>query len=1114
MTVRIGQVEIALAPGRIARRRLWNEAGRNDAGMHRIDIADMEDDTAPEIQLAGALIGDEIQRLAGWNSQGRERCAAPAKFAGKAERVIEGHRAVHVGGGECEGVHLFDHHGAENRMPRARQPALPSRMLRRAKSLAIHRPMLDPRFDPSEAEARLYEAWESAGCFKPSMDTAAEPYCIVIPPPNVTGVLHMGHALNHTLQDVLIRFERMRGKNVLWQPGTDHAGIATQMVVERQLAEAGGNESRASLGREEFVRRVWEWKEQSGGKIVGQDKRLGVSADWSRERFTMDDGLSAAVRKVFVELYNEGLIYRDKRLVNWDPHFQTAISDLEVENREVDGHMWHFKYPLAGGETYTYVEKDEDGNVTLEEERDYISIATTRPETMLGDGAVAVHPDDERYAPIVGKMVRLPLADRLIPIITDEYPDPAFGSGAVKITGAHDFNDHMVAKRHDLPMLRLLDEKGAMTDRDGAVPEKYVGMPRFGANGEKGAREVIVEDIIALGLMVTDTDPETGEETPRIENKKIMQPFGDRSGVVIEPMLTDQWFVNAEELSKEARAAVADGRADFIPENWSKTYFNWLDNIEPWCISRQLWWGHRIPAWYGPAVFENGVQSFEPDRIFVGLSEVEVIARAKEYYGQQCDVQFWPRSESNYGVQASSSSDDGNVISVRLKRDEDVLDTWFSSALWPFSTLGWPDETQELNTFYPGAVLVTAFDIIFFWVARMMMMGLKFGPKGEDGKPMVPFKDVYIHALVLDEKGQKMSKSKGNAMDPLELIDEYGADALRFTMARMAGMGRNIRLSKQAVEGNRNFSTKLWNAARFCQMNECANWEGELDPNSLTQPVNLWIVSEIKRAFDEATAGLEAYRFDDAAGAAYKFVWNTFCDWYLELIKPALNGEDEAAKAETRNVAGWALDQILKLLHPFMPFITEELWDKLSAHGPAREGFIMLQRWPDFGEDFASPEATEEMDWVIALITEIRSMRADLGVPPATKVPAALVNAGKPSEKRLKRHGDVIARLARLEDIRLERDVPGDAVSGVTGEATLALSIAEHIDIAEARKRLEKEIRSLDKDVTGLEKKLGNANFIERAPAEVVEENRERLADGKIRLDKLKSALSGLEKLG
>ncbi|MEM9739455.1 MAG: valine--tRNA ligase [Pseudomonadota bacterium] len=989
--------------------------------------------------------------------------------------------------------------------------------------------MLDSRFDPAAAEPRLYKRWEEEGCFKPSMDTAAEPYCIVIPPPNVTGVLHMGHALNHTLQDVLIRFERMRGKNVLWQPGTDHAGIATQMVVERELAKGG--QKRTDLSRDDFTARVWAWKEESGGQIVNQDKRLGISADWSRERFTMDEGLSAAVRKVFVQLYNEGLIYRDKRLVNWDPHFQTAISDLEVENKEVDGLMWHFKYPLAAKEngereTYTYVEKDEDGNVVLEEERDYISIATTRPETMLGDGAVAVHPDDARYAPIVGKLCEIPVGPkehrRLIPIISDEYPDPAFGSGAVKITGAHDENDHGVAQRNNIPMYSLMDERAAMRadgapyaevaevaqqiadgteDWDGPkiqamnlVPDEYRGLDRF------EARKRVVDDITADGNAVMIAD-DAGNETPYVESKKIMQPFGDRSGVVIEPMLTDQWFVNAEELSKEARAAVADGRTDFVPSSWSKTYFNWLDNIEPWCISRQLWWGHRIPVWYGPKI-EDGEEFYNSSDAeeFVGEEETERLAAVERMYqGRKIKVH-----NTFYEVVETITEYDDDTI--HIWKEEDVLDTWFSSALWPFSTLGWPEKTKELDTFYPGAVLVTAFDIIFFWVARMMMMGLHFTGQ-------IPFKDVYIHALVLDEKGQKMSKSKGNAMDPLELIDEYGADALRFTMSRLAGMGRNIRLSRQAVEGNRNFGTKLWNAARFCQMNECANWDGELDPAALKEPVNQWIVSEVAATFSETTSALEAYRFDDAAGAAYKFVWNTFCDWYLELIKPLLNGDDEDAKSETRRIAGWALDQILKLLHPFMPFITEELWEQLTEHGPAREGRLMLQRWPDFGEAFANPAATDEMDWVIELISEIRSTRADLGVSPGAKVPMALVDAPREDRQRLEHHHAAITARARLDTARAQAKSPKGSITTVVGGTSVSLRIADLIDVREAKARLDKELKSLEKELMGLEKKLANPNFVSKAPEAVVEENRQRISDGKVRIEKLAVARAGLEAL-
>ena len=799
-----------------------------------------------------------------------------------------------------------------------------------------------------------------------------------------------------------------------------------------------------------------------------------------------DDQMVRAVRKVFVDLYNEGLIYRAKRLVNWDPHFQTAISDLEVENREVDGHMWHFKYPLADGATYTYVEKDEDGNVTLEEERDYISIATTRPETMLGDGAVAVHPSDERYAPIVGKLCEIPVGPRehrrLIPIITDEYPDPEFGSGAVKITGAHDFNDYQVAKRGNIPMYSLMDERGVMR-ADGPdyaevaevaqriaegkegfdeakiasmnlVPDAYRGLDRF------EARKRVIADITEEGNAVMLTDEE-GNSEPFIENKKIMQPFGDRSGVVIEPMLTDQWFVDAETLAKPAIEAVKSGETRFVPENWEKTYFNWMDNIQPWCVSRQLWWGHRIPAW------------FDADgNIYVAQTETE----AQDMAGK----------------------------GVSLSQDEDVLDTWFSSGLWPFSTQGWPDETDDLKTFFPGSVLVTAFDIIFFWVARMMMQGIHF--MGE-----VPFKDVYIHALVLDEKGQKMSKSKGNVIDPLELINDYGADALRFNMAAMAAMGRNIRLSKQRVEGYRNFATKLWNAARFAEMNECGAPDG-INIETVQDPVNRWILGELSACAAEVTKSLEDYRFNDAAGALYRFIWDTFCDWYLELIKPVLSGMDDEAKEETRAVCGYVLDETLKLLHPFMPFVTEELWERRAPGRTDEKGFLMLQNWPA-GEVFHDEAAHEEINWVIDLITEIRSLRNDLGVPAGSKVPFSLIKGGVELENRALRHEEALKRLARLEDIAIRQETPEGAISAVFGDTMGALTIAEIVDIAEARKRIDKETGQLSKDITATEKKLSNEKFVSRAPPEIVEENRERLIEWQARLEKLQAAHAGLEGL-
>jgi valyl-tRNA synthetase len=913
--------------------------------------------------------------------------------------------------------------------------------------------MLDQRFDPAEAETRLYKAWEDGGCFKPSGDTSAQAYSIVIPPPNVTGVLHMGHALNNTLQDVLVRFERMRGKNVLWQPGTDHAGIATQMVVERQMAAEGKNESRASLGREAFVDRVWAWKEESGGAIVGQLKRLGASCDWSREAFTMgerndpENNMMRAVTKVFVELYNKGLIYRDKRLVNWDPHFQTAISDLEVDQREVAGHYWHLRYPLAGGVTYEHPVKDEDGAITGTETRDYIVVATSRPETMLGDTGVAVHPDDARYAGLVGKFVTLPIVGRRVPIIADEYADPTKGSGAVKITPAHDFNDFEVGKRAGHTPLNILNATAHIVGGDDAdaagIPADYRGLDRF------DARKKVVEAFDAAELL------------QEIENLKIEQPFGDRSNVVIEPWMTDQWYVDAKTMAQPAIAAVKDGKTRFVPETWEKTYYNWMDNIQPWCISRQLWWGHRIPAWFA----EDGT-------IYVAQSEDEAQAQAGK--------------------------------GVPLTQDEDVLDTWFSSALWPFSTLGWPDETPELETFYPTATLVTAFDIIFFWVARMMMMGLEFTGQ-------VPFKDVYIHALVLDEKGQKMSKSKGNAMDPLELVDEYGADALRFTMGRMAGQGRNIRLSKQAVEGNRNFATKLWNAARFAEMNECGA-PGEIDFAKVTSPVNRWILGELAACEAEATKAIEEYRFNDAAGALYKFVWNVLCDWYLELIKPLLMGMDDAAKQETRDICGYVLDETLKLLHPFMPFVTEELWERRATGRIEEQGFLMRQAWPKYAIA-RDADADTEIQWVLDLISEIRSLRNDLGVPAGSKIPLSLVGAGRVIEDRAVRHEDILKRLARLEDIIVSDTVPTGAVSTVVGDTVVALHIADQIDVAEARKRLDKEIAQLDKDIMSTEKKLGNEAFVAKAPPEIVEENRERIVDWTDRREKLKAARKSLEGL-
>ena len=886
--------------------------------------------------------------------------------------------------------------------------------------------MLEKTYDPKTAEPRLYAKWESSGAFQPSDDPAAEPFSIVIPPPNVTGALHVGHALNNTLQDVLTRFERMRGKAALWLPGTDHAGIATQMVVERQLAAEGGP-TRRELGREAFVEKVWEWKATSAGSIQNQLRRLGVSCDWSRERFTLDEGLSEAVRKVFVTLHKQGLIYRDKRLVNWDPQFQTAISDLEVEQREVDGFYWHFAYPL------------EDGSGE-------IVVATTRPETMLGDTAVAVHPKDERYQHLIGKFVRLPIVGRLIPIVADEYADPEKGSGAVKITPAHDFNDFQVGKRNNLPLINILDDFGKIA---GDVPADYLGLDRF------VARKAIVAKFEELGLL------------REIEKTRHTVPHGDRSGVVIEPYLTDQWFVDAHTLAQPAIKAVEQGDTVFEPRNWEKTYFEWLRNIEPWCVSRQLWWGHRIPAWYGP----DGT-------IFVEETEAEAKAAALAHYGKAAD----------------------------LHQDEDVLDTWFSSALWPFSTMGWPKDTEDLKRFYPTHTLVTGFDIIFFWVARMMMMGLHF--KGE-----VPFKRVFINALVRDEKGQKMSKSKGNVLDPLELVDEFGCDALRFTLTAMSGQARDIKLSKQRIEGYRNFGTKLWNAARFSQMNECLREEG-FDPASAKQIINRWIRGETVKTVQTVTKAFEYCAYDVAANALYRFVWNVFCDWYLELAKPILNGDDMEAKAETRATAAWALDVCLKLLHPVMPFVTEELWSKLAEFGAPRDSMLISAKWPVFPDAWVDAEAEAEIGWVIDLVSEVRSIRSEMNVPPSARAPLTLIGAGEVARGRLARNRDLIVTLGRLESAKEADAPPAGAVPFVLGEATGALAIAEFIDLAAEKARLNKEIASFAGDIERTAKKLDNPDFIARAREDVVQENRDRLVESQAAKAKLEAALTRLSAIG
>ncbi|MEP6356930.1 MAG: valine--tRNA ligase [Hyphomicrobiales bacterium] len=951
--------------------------------------------------------------------------------------------------------------------------------------------MLDKTYDALSVEPRIYENWEKAEAFKAGVKAAdgADPYCIVIPPPNVTGSLHMGHALNNTLQDMLVRFERMRGRDVLWQAGTDHAGIATQMVVERQLAE-NQEPSRRDMGRDKFLERVWQWKEESGGTIIGQLKRLGASCDWSRERFTMDEGLSAAVLEVFVTLYNDGLIYKDKRLVNWDPKFETAISDLEVENIEVDGHFWHFKYPLANGETYEYIEKDEEGTVTLRETRDYISIATTRPETMLGDGAVAVHPSDERYTPIVGKQVHLPLCERTIPIITDEYPDPDFGSGAVKITGAHDFNDYQVARRNEIPLYSLMDSKANMRadNRDNnLVPKKYRGMTR------EEARKAVVADIDAAGLLIM------------VEDKKVMQPFGDRSKVVIEPFLTNQWYVDAKTLAQPAIASVKEGRTKFVPETWDKTYFQWLENIEPWCISRQLWWGHRIPVWYGPNVDSSGRENPKaPYKMFVAKSEEAALDEARLYYGDTVTIEV-DQDNEYLSVSALGEEDphSGKLIinHVILSRDPDVLDTWFSSGLWPFSTLGWPEKTPELDKYYQTDVLVTGFDIIFFWVARMMMMGLHF-MKEE------PFHTIYIHALVRDEKGAKMSKSKGNVIDPLELIEEYSADALRFTLAAMAAQGRDIKLSTDRVAGYRNFTTKLWNAARFAEMNECKRVEG-FDPANTKLQLNRWILTELSNSTSAITKELEAYRFNEAAASAYRFVWNTFCDWHLELAKPVFNGDDEAAKTETRATTAYVLDKILVLLHPFMPFITEELWERTGEVGPARDGFLMHSSWPDVGVQDAA--AADDINWLIELVQAIRSARAETNVPAGAKTDLILVNASDEDGERMQRNAAALKRLARVEAMSVADQAPKSSAQIVVGKITACLPLEGVIDFDAERARLQKDADKCSDEIGKIEKKLANEAFVSKAPEAVVAEQRQRLIDLREKLVKIDE---GMKRLG
>ena len=954
--------------------------------------------------------------------------------------------------------------------------------------------MIEKTYQPADIEGRMSLLWEDARAFQAGRPDRrdATPFTIVIPPPNVTGSLHMGHALNNTLQDILCRFERMRGRDVLWQPGTDHAGIATQMVVERQLMERQ-LPGRRDMGRKKFVERVWQWKDESGGTIINQLKRLGASCDWSRERFTMDEGLSRAVVKVFVELHREGLIYKDKRLVNWDPKLLTAVSDLEVLQQEVKGNLWYLRYPLEGK------------HFSPDDPTSFIVVATTRPETMLGDTGVAVHPDDPRYAHLVGRHVILPLVGRKIEIVADTYSDPERGSGAVKVTPAHDFNDFEIGKRHGLRQINIFDEEACLKLADNEdylrdLPEGAIHFAEeFNAIERFAARKQLLARLEDFGFL------------EKVEPHVHMVPHGDRSGAILEPYLTDQWFVDAKTLARPAIEAVRSGRTVFVPKNWEKTYFEWMENIQPWCISRQLWWGHQIPAWYGP-----------DGKVFVAETEEEAVSNALGYYVEQ---------EVITAEQGRAMALDRNKREGFITRDEDVLDTWFSSALWPFSTLGWPDDTPEVKRYYPTDVLVTGFDIIFFWVARMMMMGLHFMKEA-------PFSTVYIHRLVRDEKGAKMSKSKGNVIDPLGVIDEYGADALRFALARGAAQGHDIKLSSQHVETNRKFANKLWNACRFAEMNDCVQPEG-FDPTKAKDTLNRWIAHETARATRDVTEALEAYRFNDAANAVYHFVWDVYCDWYVELSKPTLTGEEGPAKDETRAMVAWARDEILKLLHPFMPFITEALWettarrDTLLALSPwsRKAGAITPEQAAEiavlssatasdplvpavllaFDTDFSDQAAEAEIGWVVDLVTAIRSVRAEMDIAPKILTPLVLVGVSAETKARAPRWIDVIKPMARLSDISFADTPPQGAVQLVVRGEVAALPLKGVIDLAAERGRLDKEIAKAEADIKRADAKLSNEKFVANAAEEVVEEEREKRDAAVERKSKLLEALERLK---
>lgn len=904
---------------------------------------------------------------------------------------------------------------------------------------------IDKTFDPAAIEAKWYAHWETTGAFRPERPDA-EPYTIVNPPPNVTGSLHIGHALDNTLQDILIRHARLQGKDALWVVGTDHAGIATQMVVERQLNAR--QQKRTDFTREEFIAKVWEWKTESGGEITGQLRRLGCSMDWENERFTMDEGFSKAVIKVFVDLYNQKLLYRDKRLVNWDPGLKTAISDLEVETREINGKFWHFKYPL------------EDGI-------GFISVATTRPETMLADMAVAVNPSDERYAHLVGKNVRLPITGRLIPIVTDEHADPELGSGAVKITPGHDFNDFEVGKRAGFKasdMFNMLDGEGRVVQTaDGLIPAEYIGQYRFGIEGEPtNARKMVVAALDALGLL------------EKVEDRVIQTPFGDRSGQVIEPWLTDQWYVDAETLAKPAIEAARKGKAnggfDIVPKSWEKTYFNWMENIQPWCVSRQLWWGHQIPAWFAADGTCYVAETEEAAQLLAGAG-------------------------------------------VALTRDPDVLDTWFSSALWPFGTLGWPDQNTMLDRYYPNDVLISGFDILFFWDARMAMQGIHFMKE-------VPWKTLYLHGLVRAADGSKMSKSKGNTVDPLGLIDQYGADALRFFMAAMESQGRNIKMDESRVAGYRNFATKLWNAARFAQSNGIDGSRSVSAPKA-ELAVNRWIIGEVVSTVEKLNKAFAEFRFDGMADVIYHFVFDQFCDWYLELLKPILqaqSGDDGAEPQpslvnadadEALEVAGWALDQILVMLHPFMPFITEELWHAMSDPAQPRAHDIIHAQWPEPNATIDA-DAVAEINWVIDTISKTRSFKAELNIPPGTRLTANIADPQVSTMSVIARQAAALSRLGRIDSFVYAPVATNNVAQIVVGGDTVVFALDDVIDLDAERSRITKALEAARKERDALAGRLSNAAFVEKAKPEAVEKARADHAEKAAEAERLTVALARL----